>query len=99
MTAPLKGRNFLALEDFTPEEINYLLDLAHEVKRERYEGGGADDCDKAQRECRTMLPGLAGMGWHRASFRRRGVFVARLRRVDGAIAAIFQYTGGLRARS
>ena len=24
----LKGRNFLTLKDFTPEEIMYLLDLA-----------------------------------------------------------------------
>lgn len=28
----LKGRNFLTLKDFTPEEITYLLDLAAELK-------------------------------------------------------------------
>ena len=28
----LKGRNFLTLKDFTPEEIIYLVDLAAEYK-------------------------------------------------------------------
>ena len=28
----LKGRNFLTLKDFTPEEITYLLDLSAELK-------------------------------------------------------------------
>ena len=28
----LKGRNFLTLKDYTPEEITYLLDLAAESK-------------------------------------------------------------------
>ena len=28
----LKGRNFLKLLDFTPEEILYLVDLAAELK-------------------------------------------------------------------
>ena len=27
----LKGRNFLTLKDFTPEEITYLLDLSAEL--------------------------------------------------------------------
>lgn len=28
----LKGRNFLTLKDFTPEEITYMLDLAADLK-------------------------------------------------------------------
>ena len=28
----LKGRHFLALKDYTPQEIAYLLDLAAELK-------------------------------------------------------------------
>ena len=36
----LKGRNFLTLKDFTPEEITYLVDLAAELKEaERYPCG------------------------------------------------------------
>ncbi len=31
----LKGRNFLKLLDFTPEEINYLLDLAADLKNKK----------------------------------------------------------------
>ena len=36
----LKGRNFLTLKDFTPEEITYLLDLSAELKEK--EGWCAD---------------------------------------------------------
>ena len=32
MTVDLGGRSFLKLDDFTPEEIRYLLDLAAELK-------------------------------------------------------------------
>lgn len=31
----LKGRNFLTLKDFTPEEITYLLDLAADLKEKK----------------------------------------------------------------
>ena len=31
----LKGRNFLTLKDFTPEEILYLLDLAADLKAKK----------------------------------------------------------------
>lgn len=34
----LKGRNFLTLMDFTPEEIRYMLDLAHELKAKKKAG-------------------------------------------------------------
>lgn len=34
----LKGRNFITLLDFTPEEITYLIDLSARLKREKYEG-------------------------------------------------------------
>ena len=33
MSASLKGRDFLALADYTPEELRYLIDLAIELKR------------------------------------------------------------------
>ena len=35
MAISLKGRNFFALEDFTSEEIRYLLDLAIQLKGEQ----------------------------------------------------------------
>lgn len=31
----LKGRSFLTLKDFTAEEIEYLIDLAMELKEKR----------------------------------------------------------------
>lgn len=34
----LKGRNFLTLRDFSPEEITYLLDLAADVKEKKKKG-------------------------------------------------------------
>ena len=38
MAVNLKGRSFLTLEDFTPGEIRYLLDLAHDLKAKRRSG-------------------------------------------------------------
>ncbi len=34
----LKGRNFLTLKDFTPEEITYMLDLAADLKDKKKKG-------------------------------------------------------------
>ncbi len=34
MKVNLKGRSLLTLKDYSPEEIRYLLDLSHEVKRQ-----------------------------------------------------------------
>ena len=34
----LQGRDFLTLKDFTAEEINYLLDLAADLKKKKKEG-------------------------------------------------------------
>jgi ornithine carbamoyltransferase len=33
----LRGRSFLTLLDYSPEEIRYLLDLSHKLKREKWE--------------------------------------------------------------
>ena len=38
MAINLKGRSFLTLEDFTPAEIRYLLDLGHDLKAKRRAG-------------------------------------------------------------
>ncbi|WP_425452194.1 ornithine carbamoyltransferase [Paenibacillus sambharensis] len=38
MAAKLKGRDFLALADYKPEEIRYLIDLAIELKRKQKAG-------------------------------------------------------------
>lgn len=38
MAINLKGRNFLTLKDFTPEEIQYMLDLSADLKAKRKNG-------------------------------------------------------------
>ena len=38
MAVNLKGRSFLTLLDFTPTEIRYLLDLAHDLKAKKRSG-------------------------------------------------------------
>lgn len=38
MTINLKGRSFLSLMDFTPQEIRYLLDLARDLKAKKKAG-------------------------------------------------------------
>ena len=34
----LKGRHFLKLLDYTPEEITYLIDLAEDLKNKKKQG-------------------------------------------------------------
>ena len=34
----LKGRNFITLKDFTPDEIGYLLELAADLKAKKKAG-------------------------------------------------------------
>ena len=38
----LKGKNFLKIKDFTPEEITYLIDLAAELKAKKKAGEPVD---------------------------------------------------------
>jgi len=38
MAINLKGRSFLSIMDFTPEEIRYLLDLSHDLKAKKRAG-------------------------------------------------------------
>lgn len=38
MAVNLKGRSFLTLMDFTPEEIRYMLDLARDLKAKKRAG-------------------------------------------------------------
>ncbi|MCD4795691.1 MAG: ornithine carbamoyltransferase [Candidatus Cloacimonetes bacterium] len=38
MAIELKGRNFLTLLDFIPEEIEYLLELSEKLKKDKYDG-------------------------------------------------------------
>lgn len=38
MGVNVRGRSLLTLLDYTPEEINYLLELAAEFKRMKYSG-------------------------------------------------------------
>ncbi|MEI6242913.1 MAG: ornithine carbamoyltransferase [Chlamydiota bacterium] len=38
MPVNLKGRHFLSLKDFSPEEIRYLLDLSHDLKQKKRAG-------------------------------------------------------------
>jgi ornithine carbamoyltransferase len=38
MAVNLKGRSFLSIMDFTPQEVRYLLDLAHDLKSKKRAG-------------------------------------------------------------
>ena len=45
----LKGRNFLTLKDFTPEEILYMVDLAAELKDKKKKGILTTEFQKSNR--------------------------------------------------
>lgn len=38
MAINLRGKSFLSLLDFEPQEIRYLLDLAHDLKKKKRAG-------------------------------------------------------------
>ncbi|MEL7654886.1 MAG: ornithine carbamoyltransferase [Bacillota bacterium] len=42
MAVNLKGRSFLTLMDFTPQEIRYMLDLAHDLKAKKRAGNSGE---------------------------------------------------------
>lgn len=44
----LKGRNFLTLKDFSPEEISYLLDLSAELKDKKKKGISVEDMHRGK---------------------------------------------------
>ena len=45
----LKGRNFLTLKDFTPEEITYMIDLAADLKAKKKEGEHRRYCKSSRK--------------------------------------------------
>ena len=47
---PMRGRSFLKLLDFTPEELGELLQLAAELKAAE-EGGGAPPPVRGEADC------------------------------------------------
>ena len=54
----LKGRNFLKLMDYTPEEILYLIDLAADLKSKKKQGILHDSLIRSEerrvgKECRS----------------------------------------------
>lgn len=46
----LKGRSFLTLKDFTPEEINFMLDYAAALKKKKKKAVRAG-CSPAKTSC------------------------------------------------
>ena len=62
----LKGRHMLTLFDYTPEEIQYLLDLGAELKKEYNKNGGHPD--------RKPLKKSLGMMFEKTSTRTRVSF-------------------------
>lgn len=38
MQSPIRGRSLVSLADYSPQEIRYILDLSHQVKKEKKDG-------------------------------------------------------------
>ncbi len=58
MSFNLKNRNFLTLMDFTPKEIQYLLDLSLELKKAKYAGTEQQKL-KREKHCFNILKKIA----------------------------------------
>ncbi|UJF33184.1 ornithine carbamoyltransferase [Paenibacillus hexagrammi] len=73
LAAQLKGRDFLALIDYTPEEIQYLIDLAIDLKRKQKAG-----------EPHNLLAGKTlGMVFEKSSTRTRVSFEVGMYQLGG----------------
>lgn len=59
----LKGRNFLTLKDFTPEEISGLLDLAAKLKADKKKGITGDSL-KGKNIALILKSQVQGQGVH-----------------------------------
>ena len=59
----LKGRDFLKLLDFTPEEIEYLLDLAADLKDKKKKGIPVDTLRGSRRRSRIGRPAWYAAWW------------------------------------
>ncbi|TYP75755.1 ornithine carbamoyltransferase [Paenibacillus methanolicus] len=69
----LKGRDFLALVDYTPEEVRYLIDLAIELKRKQ----------KAGEVYHPLLGKTLGMIFEKSSTRTRVSFEVGMYQLGG----------------
>ncbi|WEK53869.1 MAG: ornithine carbamoyltransferase [Candidatus Cohnella colombiensis] len=69
----LKGRDFLGLSDYSPEEIRYLLDLAIELKRKK----------KAGEVYQPLLGKTLGMIFEKSSTRTRVSFEVGMYQLGG----------------
>ncbi len=73
MAADLKGRDFIGLADFTPDEIRYLIDLAIELKRKK----------KAGEIYQPLLGKTLGMIFEKSSTRTRVSFEVGMYQLGG----------------
>lgn len=73
MKISLKGRDFLALADYTPDEIKYLLDLAMDLKRKHKEG----------KEYHPLKGKTLGMIFEKSSTRTRVSFEVGMYQLGG----------------
>jgi ornithine carbamoyltransferase len=73
MELSLKGRDFIALIDYTPEELQYLLDLGIELKRKL----------KAGETCQPLKGKTLGMIFEKSSTRTRVSFEVGMYQLGG----------------
>ena len=52
----IRGRSFLTLLDYTPEEINYLIDLAMEFKRMKTPASSTSGSPTSRSFCSSRRP-------------------------------------------
>ena len=75
----LRGRNFLKLLDYTPEEIRYLLDLAAELKEKKKKGIPVDTLhgsgNLALAEVKTGPGHFYDIGGHRIGTCNKGFVI------------------------
>ena len=69
MAVNLKGRSFLTLKDFTAEEIEYLIDLAMELKEKKKKSTW-----KKRNRPRTKTESIEKRNWPQSNLKEKKLF-------------------------
>jgi ornithine carbamoyltransferase len=104
-----KGKNFLTLTDFSPDEITSLLDLAHQLKKLQKSGSAykplagktlAMIFDKPSTRTRVSFEvGMVQLGGHVLNLNRQDIQLGRGETVEDTAKVLSRYIDGILIRT
>ncbi|WP_219834379.1 ornithine carbamoyltransferase [Paenibacillus sp. R14(2021)] len=109
LAVSLKGRDFIALVDYTPEEVRYLIDLAIELKRKQQAGETYHPLkgktlgmifEKSSTRTRVSFEvGMYQLGGHALFLSRNDLQIGRGETVSDTAQTLSRYLDGMMIRT